>query len=185
MLTDAVEKVPNFFAANFLPRDETRDFCSSIYPQAGCRSHWRVHRFMMRPHTIVGSLHRRLGKFQRCKKTFSTASTRCASRPTEMRNAGSHDNLLTESATTGRREMPNQPARTLETYTRQRTGYYVHEAWKDTAAAHAAMAGRKCTRLLSRIETACLAGSACRWPRGNNPSNGTKARRDSGNRERH
>jgi hypothetical protein len=119
---------------------------------------------MMRPHTIVGSLHRRLGKFQRCKKTFSTASTRCASRPTEMRNAGSHDNLLTERATTGRREMPNQPARTLETYTRQRTGYYVHEAWKDTAAAHAAMAGRKCTRLLSRIETACLAGSACRGP---------------------
>src|SRR5215831_5306231 len=109
MLTDAVEKVPNFFAANFLPRDETRDFCSSIYPQAGCRSHWRVHRFMMRPHTIVGSLHRRLEKFQRCKKTFSTASTRCASRPTEMRNAGSHDNLLTERATTGRREMPNQP----------------------------------------------------------------------------
>jgi len=30
---DAVEKVPNGFAANFPPKDEKRDDCSSICPQ--------------------------------------------------------------------------------------------------------------------------------------------------------
>jgi len=52
-VTDAVEKAPNCFAANFLPKDETRDDCSSVCPQTSYRSHRRVHRFifMMRPPT--------------------------------------------------------------------------------------------------------------------------------------
>jgi hypothetical protein len=29
---DAVEKVPNYFATNFPPKDETRDDCSSMCP---------------------------------------------------------------------------------------------------------------------------------------------------------
>src|ERR1700756_6018580 len=45
---DAVEKVPK---ATFLPKDETRDDCPSICPQASCRSHRRVRRLMMLPPT--------------------------------------------------------------------------------------------------------------------------------------
>ena len=50
-VTDAVEKVPNCFATNFPPKDESRDDRSSICPQASYRSHGRVHRFMMPPPT--------------------------------------------------------------------------------------------------------------------------------------
>src|SRR6201987_1514495 len=37
--------------ATFLPKDETRDDCPSICPQASCRSHRRVRRLMMLPPT--------------------------------------------------------------------------------------------------------------------------------------
>jgi hypothetical protein len=55
LLTDAVEKVSNCFATNFPPKDETRDDCSSIRPQASCRSHWRVSSFDGSPHTFIRS----------------------------------------------------------------------------------------------------------------------------------
>src|SRR5262245_60411648 len=42
---DAVEKVPNCVTAEFPPKDETRDDCTSLCPQASRRSHRRVHRF--------------------------------------------------------------------------------------------------------------------------------------------
>src|SRR5215469_13018063 len=74
----AVEKVLNCSAANFLPKDETRDDCSSRCPQTSCRSHWRVYRFMMLPPhscTTAAPTARKIC-VQRCKKTFSTASTR-------------------------------------------------------------------------------------------------------------
>ena len=61
---DAVEKVPNCFATNFPPKDETRDDCSSICPQASYRSHGRVHRFMMPPpDTFIRLPRLRLGEF--------------------------------------------------------------------------------------------------------------------------
>ena len=46
---DAVENVPSGLATNFPPKDESRDNCSSICPQAGYQSHRRVHRFAMPP----------------------------------------------------------------------------------------------------------------------------------------
>ena len=63
---DAVEKVLNCFAADFPPKDETRDDCSSICPQANCRSHRRVHCFMMLPPQHICRIARTYGSETFC-----------------------------------------------------------------------------------------------------------------------
>ena len=57
-------KSPNCLATNFPPKDESRDDCSSICPQASYQSHRRVHRFAMPPPThFIRSPRPRFGEF--------------------------------------------------------------------------------------------------------------------------
>ena len=73
-LTDAVEKVPNCFATNFPPKDESRDNCSSICPQASFRSHWRIHRFMK---TSAASAARQLHRSSRNRNDAQIVGRSC------------------------------------------------------------------------------------------------------------